>query len=391
KKMLVVENGQLIQILGSELKLFEIKTGRELSYQLEDVNLEDAKVDKESFDHFMIKEIHEDPETIRQVIAQDEDKLEKLVSAIKGAKRIYCIGSGTAGIAAAQIAYYLRNFAKVEATSLVGADCVDYFDFFDKNTLIISPSQSGETADVLEVLEIAKGKGAKIVSYVNMQGSSMSRMADFNFQAQAGPEICVMSTKVFVSQVAWGYLLAKAVAGQLLEAKVILNQTVKSLESYLQDEKILGQVKNLAKKLSTAKDIFLLAKAQNLQIAREGMVKLIEGSYRHAHAIPAGDLKHYAITIMEEGVPVIVLLSDDEVQADVLTAAAEVKARGATVIGLGPKNHNSFESYLPVFGNKEASAINMTVALQLLSYYLTLELGNDVDHPRNIAKSVTVK
>lgn len=279
----------------------------------------------------------------------------------------------------------------MHAVSLIGAEASDYYHLFTKDDVIIAPSQSGETADVLEALEHARSKKTKIASLVNMPGSMITRMSDYPFMSMAGPEICVMSTKIFVSQIAWGYLLAKTVQGNYSEGKRNLQSLVRVMSDYLHSKNVLTQIKSLADRLKQSKHIFLLGKAQNLQIVKEGMVKLVEGSYIHAHALPAGDLKHYAITLMEPGVSVIVVISNDEVKEDVLNAVNEVNARGASVIGISPANHERFTFHLQVSDLGETSAILTILPLQLLAYYLAVALGNNVDKPRNIAKSVTVK
>ncbi len=385
---LVVENGQMVTWNG-ELELFDIKSNKALPLKKEKINLESSKVDKEGYDHFMLKEIHESPYVISQVTNQDSN--EEFIKALKQAKNIYTIGSGTAGIAASQIAFYLRQIAKLNARSVIGADFYDYYDLLGEDDLIIAPSQSGETADVLEVLEIAKKKGVSIASYVNMPGSTMSRISDYKFQALAGPEICVMSTKVFTSQIAWGYMVAKIVSGKGASGRENLKNLVGQMEDYLNTEKNHKLIQDLAEKLAKSKDIFLLGKYQNFNIVLEGMVKIIEGSYIHAHGIPAGDLKHYAITLMEKGVPVIVALSEDIAKDDVINVINQVKARGATVIGISPIPYSGFDIHIPVPDIGETSAILNIIPLQLLAYYLAVELGHNVDKPRNIAKSVTVK
>ena len=163
-------------------------------------------------------------------------------------------------------------------------------------TSLIAPSQSGETADVLEVLELAHSRKASIASFVNMPGSMMTRLSDYKFMANAGPEICVMSTKIFVSQICWGYLVSKAVQGKLPEGKRQLRQLAVLAEKLLGDEKYIAAIKSHAERLAKAEHLYMLGSGQNMQIIKEGMVKIIEGSYVHAHAMPAGDLKHYAIT-----------------------------------------------------------------------------------------------
>ncbi len=390
-KVIVLDNGQMASFENGKLEVSDIKSNRKIPHLFEKINFQSSKVDKEGYDHFMLKEISESPYVIRQIINQPLGSYESFTKAIKKSRNIYTIGSGTAGIAASQMAFYLRVFGGVRAQSVIGADIYDYMNLLGKGDLMIAPSQSGETADVLEVLEAIMEKGVKIASYVNMPGSTMSRMSDYKFMALSGPEICVMSTKVFTSQIAWGYLISKIVAGQTNQALENLKILSDEIEEYLNTETNHKMLKDLAKELAKKKDIFLLGKYQNFNICKEGMVKIIEGSYIHAHGIPAGDLKHYAITLMEKGVPVIVVVSEDVAKADVLNAVNQVKARGAEVVGISPTNHEGFDYHIKVPDTKETSAIMNIIPLQLLAYYMAVELGNNVDKPRNIAKSVTVK
>ncbi len=392
-KVIAVDNGQMVYY-NKKLHLIDIKSNKTLPYSLEKINFKSSKVDKEGYDHFMLKEIHESPYVINQVASQpDQDPkiYRSFIQNILDAATVYTIGSGTAGIAASQIAFYLRTFGKIKVISLIGAEAYEYFDLFTKSDLVISPSQSGETADVLEILEIIKKRQVKIASYVNMPGSTMTRLSDYKFMAQAGPEICVMATKTFTSKLAWGYLISKMVSNKLNEAQKNLRLLSEEVEKYLNTATHHESLKKLAKRLSQSKDIFLLGKYQNLNIIKEGMIKIIEGSYIHAHGIPAGDLKHYAITLMEKGVPVIVVVSEDVAKDDVLNALNQIKARRAEVIGISSKPHPGFDYYIPVVDTGETQAIMNIIPLQLLAYYMAVELGNNVDKPRNIAKSVTVK
>lgn len=391
QKMIILDNGQMINVKKESITIFDIKTNKKIPVKSENINIEKNTVDKEGFPHFLLKEIHDSPYVLDQLVKQDPKILAAFAQAIKKAKNVYTIGSGTAGVAAAQIAFYLREFAKIKAVGLVGADARDYYDLFEKDDLVIAPSQSGETADVLEVLEELQKKGVKIATYVNMPGSAMTRMADFKFMANAGPEIAVLSTKVFISQIAWGYLVAKTVAGKYAEAVNTIRLLSQKITHYLADKKKSNTVKRLAEKLKNKHDIFLMGKYQNFQIMREGMIKIVEATYKHAHAIPSGDLKHYAITLMEKGVPVIVALSEDKVKWDVVNAINEVRLRGAEVIGISPKPHESFDIFLEVPDVKEMSSVLNIIPIWLLAYYLGIKLGHNVDKPRNIAKSVTVK
>ncbi|HWP61435.1 MAG TPA: SIS domain-containing protein, partial [Candidatus Paceibacterota bacterium] len=391
ERVLVLNNGEMTVCREKEFTVFNIATGKKVKSVWEENKLQDVSVDKGQHEHYMEKEIMEAPYVIRQVLAETDAKYKQLAAAIKKARQVYCIGSGTAGAAAAQTAYYLREFGGINAKELIGAEAQEYRALIGKGDLLLAPSQSGETADVLEVLEHAKARKAVIASHVNMPGSMMTRMSDFPFMANAGPEICVMSTKIFVSQIAWGYLVAKAVQGKLAEGKKNLLAAARAIEKMLADASYGREIDTLAEMLAQKEHIFLLGKGQNLQIIKEAMVKMIEGSYKHAHAIAAGDLKHYAITLMEPGVPVIVALSNDSVKASVLNAVHEVSARGAEVLGIAPENHSGFTQFLKVPDIKETSAIVNIIPMQLLAYKMAVALGNNVDKPRNIAKSVTVK
>lgn len=391
-KIITIENNQIIAIDPKEIKIFNLETLEEIGNNFEKINFKNPELDKNGYEHFLIKEIHEAPFAICQIAKNFEtEKYVEFADAIKKARQVYVIGSGTAGVSAAQTAFYLRSFGKIVAVSLVGADASEYFSLFDKRDLIIALSQSGETADVLEVLEIAKSKGVKIASFVNMPGSMITRMSDYKFMANAGPEISVMSTKIFVSQITWGYLLSKIIQGKTSEGLKNLDILSKQSEKYLNNQKNIIAIQKIVKKLVHAKDIFILGKSENFQIAKEGMVKMIEGTYKHAHAIPAGDLKHYAITLIEEGVFVFAIFSKDQINSGLINSINEVKSRGGQIIGISPENNKSFDFYLNVPDTGETSAIINILPLQLFAYYMAVALGNNVDKPRNIAKSVTVK
>lgn len=389
--VLVMSNGQMVTKKGTGVQVMDIAKGKKIAPKFERNAIVGSEVDKGAYEHYMLKEIHESPFVIRQLLKEKDVHIRALASAIKKAKNVYTIGSGTAGAAAAQIAFYLRVYGGIKATSLIGAEAADFYGLFSKDDLLIAPSQSGETADVLEVLEIAQKKGAKIASHVNMPGSMMTRMSDYQFMAEAGPEICVMSTKIFTSQIAWGYLVAKAVRGKLAEGRRNLKTLARTIEAYLKDAKMRERIQKLASVLARKDHLFLLGKGQNAQIIKEGMVKIIEGSYVHAHGIPAGDLKHYAITLMEEGTPVIAIVSNDELQNDMHNAIHEIQARGAHVVGLTSVSDGLYRDILPVPDTKETAAIMNVIPLQLLAYYMAKAKGNNIDKPRNIAKSVTVK
>ena len=390
-EIFVLENKQIVYITENVIKAHDMARNDDFEPRFEKLQLKNSVVDKSGYEHFMLKEIHETPHSIEAILHSNTEKYQSLTDLLKSAKNIYTIGSGSAGVAASQIAFYLRQNAKLNVISLIGAEALEYIPLFSKEDVIIAPSQSGETADVLEVLEVVKKKGTRIVSYVNMPGSMMTRMSSIGFLTEAGPEVCVMSTKVFTSQIAWGYYISKFVTGKKDEGEQELMKLIKTMNEYLNAEQNHHVLKELAQTLKDKHDIFLLGKYQNFAVMHEGMIKLIEGTYKHAHALPAGDLKHYAITLMEQGVPVIAVYADDITNSDIANAISQVKARGATVIGIGPIRHENLSYYLKVPNTGETQAIMNIIPLQLLAYYLAKELGNNIDKPRNIAKSVTVK
>lgn len=390
-RTIFLDNSEMVIKEAKSFTVLSIKNGSTVMKKTQNLMFTSQNVSKGKYSHFMRKEIYETPQAIHKIIETKNKIYAPFLTTLANSRQVYTIGSGTAGAAAAQIAYYLRVYSKINTISLIGAEARDYTNLFGKNDLLIAPSQSGETADVLEILEIAQNKGVKIASYVNMPQSMISRISDYPFMSQAGPEICVMSTKIFTSQIAWGYRIAKLAQKKSSEGLNNLKILAKQISSYLHNKKNHELLQKIAGILSQKKDIFILSKGQNLQIAKEAMIKIIEGSYIHAHGIPAGDLKHYAITLIEPGTPVIFIVSNDECKFDILSAIHEVKARGGFIIGVAPNHQSNFDEYIPVLDLKETSAIMNIIPLQLLAYYMAVAKGNDVDKPRNIAKSVTVK
>ena len=386
-----VDNNQLIHIKHQKITASNMLGERQLLKQ-ETLLQHENKTSKGKYKHFTLKEIYETPEVISQMITTNTRQLCQFANTLKRYQTIYTIGSGTAGIAAAQISYYLRTISGLRSIALVGAEATSFIPLITKNDVIIAPSQSGETADVLEVLETLKRfKKVDIATYVNMPGASMTRLADYSFLANAGPEKGVMSTKVFSSQIAWGYLLAHAVLKREKQAIRQLGKTAKLQKKLLENKKLHSQLNTYAKELSKADSLFILSKGQNLHIAQEAMIKIIEGSYRHAHAIPAGDLKHFAITILEPSVPVIFIVSEDDVKNDLINAINEVKARKATVFALSPEYNRNFDKWVQIPNSGDATALLNILPFQLMAYYMSTHLGYNPDKPRNIAKSVTVK
>jgi len=216
------------------------------------------------------------------------------------------------------------------------------------------------------------------------------RAADFSLLTKAGPEICVLSTKAYVSQMAMFVMISGALSGKISSAKKVLQNAKEDIERIL-SKKSLENIKKIAKKLAKTENIYALGRGMNYPNALESCLKIKEVSYIHAEGFAGGDLKHGPIALIEKDVPVLVFASDDESEAEIVSNAMEVKARGAEVIGINYRNNQVFEQYLPVAKNGFYTPIASIVYPQLMAYYIALEKKLDPDKPRNLAKSVTVK
>jgi glucosamine--fructose-6-phosphate aminotransferase (isomerizing) len=386
----LIENFQMIEYIEGKTTLRDIKTNEELPMQLIDIDQADVKVEKEGYEHFMLKEIVEQRYTINEATHYTEEELAPFIEVLRNARRIYTVGAGTAGFAAMQIAYLLRTHAGLDATELKAYEMESYRNLFTDKDILIAVSQSGETADTIEAIEYAKESGTKIASIVNMLGSSITRMSDYPFFSRSGPEICVASTKAFTAQVAWGLLLSLSYAGKFNEAKDAVTKLSSDLQEYFKDNNF-EDIKELAKILKNKEHFFILGKGQNYVISLEGALKIKEITYKHFEGFPAGELKHGVIALIEEGTPVFGIISEDGNKADMLSALAEVKSRGAYVIGVSNEQNELFDYHLHTLNGGYADPIAKVIPFQLLSYFLALELGNSPDKPRNLAKSVTVK
>ncbi|MBN2015655.1 glutamine--fructose-6-phosphate transaminase (isomerizing) [Candidatus Dojkabacteria bacterium] len=388
--VIFVDNLEMVVLDDEGVNIFRVSDGKRRKYKLQKLDHRDVSIDKAGFPHYMLKEIVEQKHTVREAVQYSIEELKGLMKSIKSAKNVYTVGSGTASFAAGQIAYFLRKYASIPAVELKAYEVDSYKQLFQKNDLIIAVSQSGETADTIEAIDAAKAREAKVASIVNMVGSSIPRMSDYPFFTRSGPEICVVSTKAFTSQVAWGLLLAFSVAGKHKFVKRSIEEFSKKLEKYF-NEDLFKNIRKLAKELLRKEHIFVLGREQNYYMSLEGALKLKETAYKHAEGFASGELKHGVIALIEKRTPVFVIVSEDDVKDDLLSAAAEVKARGAWVIGISSKNNELFDNFIPTVDAGIADPIAKVITFQLLAYYLAVELGNTPDKPRNLAKSVTVK
>lgn len=385
-----MNNFEMAESKDSSIKLFDVHSGKGIKVVTHKITEVSEKMNHDGFDHFMLKEIVEQKDTIKQAVNYTEKELEPIINQIKKSKTVYVVGAGTASFAAGMIAYYLRTHANINAQELRSYEMNSYTNIFTKKDLLIAVSQSGETADTIEAIDWAKKKGVKVASIVNMIGSTISRISDLQYYTRSGPEICVASTKAFTAQCAWGLLLSLTIAGKYKIAKKDIEVLSIELNSYFTDKRF-SEIKKIVKKLKNKEHFFVLGRGQNNYIALEGALKVKEITYKHFEGFSGGELKHGVIALIEKDTPVFVIVSDDENKANMISCSAEVKARGAKVIGIGKENNQLFDDFIFTPNGNHADAISNVIAFQLISYFFALELGNKPDKPRNLAKSVTVK
>jgi len=389
-KVIVLKNRQMVIFDGQNIKLTDLKTKKVIHKSPVELTFGQNKIDKEGFDHFMLKEIVEQKNAVLDATNYSLKELKPVMNLIRESNQIFTIGAGTASFAAGQVAYFLRKHAGINAIELEAYEVESYADVFNKKSVLLSFSQSGETADSLEAIAEAKKKGAKIVSLVNMMGSTMSRESDLEYYLRVGPEICVVSTKAFTGKVAWGYLLANSLAGNYIKTKGELRVVSKKLSRLLKPE-FFSQIEKMSKTLVKKDHIFILGRGQNYYIVKEGALKIKENSYKHAEAFSAGELKHGVIALIEKGIPVICIVSEDEEKNNMLNAMSEVKARGGYVIGVAKKDNKLFNKFIKIPDLESLDCLANVVPFQLMGYYMSKLQGFNPDKPRNLAKSVTVK
>ena len=366
--------------------------------------------EKGGYEHFMLKEIHEQPKAVRDTMSQRITADKKSISFdelawdadyLNSFNKIYIVACGTAYHAGLVGKYYIEKLARV----LVEVDVASEFRYrdpiVDEHTLLIVVSQSGETSDTLAALKESKRRGAKTLAITNVVGSSIAREADQVVYTWAGPEIAVASTKAYTTQLVLFFMLAlymaeikKSIAAErTAELVAQLHEIPAQVSEILSD---VDPIKTFAKQYGFNEDVFYIGRGLDYAVSLEGALKLKEISYIHAEAYAAGELKHGTLALIVEGVPVIALATQRNVYEKTLSNIKEVKARDAVVIGIAAEGDTELEKYVDHVMHVPATdefimPILSVIPLQLLAYYAAITRGCDVDKPRNLAKSVTVE
>ena len=382
--------------------------GDEIQKELTQISWDAESAEKAGFEHFMMKEIHEQPkaieDTIHSVVKDGKVDLSAIgltEAEIQDLSQISIVACGSAYHVGVAVQYVMEDLAKIPVRVELASEFRYRKPLLDPKSLVIIVSQSGETADSLAALRESKARGVKTLAIVNVVGSSIAREADAVFYTLAGPEIAVATTKAYSTQLIAGYVLALEfgrVRGELAqdayEALIQEMQTLpEKVKKLLEDKE---RIQWFAAKFSNAKDIFFLGRGTDYAVSLEGSLKMKEISYIHSEAYAAGELKYGTISLIENGTLVVCVLTQPELYEKMISNMVEVKSRGAYLMGLTTSGNYSIEDtadftvYIPKTDPHFAPSLAV-VPLQLMGYYVSLAKGLDVDKPRNLAKSVTVE
>lgn len=407
KEYFVVPEYHILTLKKDGIDIQDLK-GNKVTPQMLTVNWDITSAQKGGYPFFMLKEIYEQPDAIRNTIAPrinqelpdfTEDGIDDAI--FKDCKRISIVACGTAMHAGMVGKHLIEKKLRIP----VHVDCASEFRYkdpiIDEETLTIVLSQSGETIDTLEALKLAKNRGSKVLSIVNVKGSTIARESDYVLYTHAGPEIAVASTKAYTVQVAAMYLIAcriGLVKGLITEhdAKRFMTKLTNASNIVEETLKCADDIKRVADHIKFATDTFYIGRGMDYTMSLEAALKLKEISYVHAEAYAAGELKHGTIALISENVPVIALATQEDVYAKVISNIREVKARGAYVVLVSMDEEVNDPSIcdqhirLPKM-DSEFTSFATAVVLQLVAYYTSEAKGLDVDKPRNLAKSVTVE
>ncbi len=384
------EKGELV-ILDKNSITVKDEFNNTVEKEIETIDWSPEMAEKEGYDYFMIKEINEQSTAIKNTLTEKEN-IEEIIDNLGDISRICFVACGTSYHASLTGKYLLESLAGIPTDVILASEFKYSANTLKEDTLVIFISQSGETADSLKALDLAN-ETSKTLGIVNVAGSAITRRADYVIQTQAGPEIGVAATKTYLSQLTAIYLFAALIADdeKLLED---IHKVPEFIDELLEDEDIIRQ---MSKKYKFANDFFFIGRGYSYPIALEGALKLKEITYIHGEGYAAGELKHGPLALIDEGIPVVVILPPGENHRKTMSNLEEVKSRGADILAIGYKGDSALELKADdLFTiNDEVKDIIAPlvyiVPLQLLAYYVAVEKGLDPDKPKNLAKCVTVE
>ncbi len=406
RNVIYLDDGEFAELTPDSVQIFDI-TGRTIDKKITRISWNVQAAEKGGFEHFMLKEIMEQPGAVKATIAPrvrdgrivfDELTIDREI--LSGIRKIVITACGSAYYAGCAGRYALERLCRIPVETELASELRYSDPLIDAHTLLIVISQSGETADTIAAMKECKARGARTLAIVNVVGSSVAKLADDTVYTWAGPEIAVATTKGYTTQVTALYMLALYFADQLGLAGDAYAELLKALQQLprriQQAIDMNASIPALAKKYHKSKALFFIGRNTDYAVALEGALKMKEISYLHSEAYAAGELKHGTIALIEDHQPVIALCCNPHIMEKTLSNIVEVKARGAEVLALTFRNNHKILAeaddllFIPDM-DPLFSAVIEIVPLQLLAYYVAKENGCDIDKPKNLAKSVTVE
>ena len=387
-KAIFLDNKDIVVVQDENLELFNFE-GSPVKRPITQVAWELAAAEKGAYAHYTLKEIHEQSSTIGDALTNNAQILQRFCDILANAQNVYITGSGTSYHSALILKLMLGKYAKIRSETIMSSEFEYALGQVDDNSVVIAISQSGETADVLHSVKSAKQSGAKILSIVNIPTSSLARISDCSLTLNCGPEIGVAATKSFTGQLSVIYTIIGKLCSDSIGIPLNKTELVLAIRQILSTENDISRIVDVVQDIN---DIYLLGRSIHYPIALEGALKIKEIAYIHAEGIAAGELKHGPLALIDKNTVMIVINPRDATFNDTLSNAHEIKARGATVIGISDKGNEVYDHFIEIPRVSDILYPMLEVIpLQIIAYYLALKKNVDPDYPRNLAKSVTVR
>ena len=405
KEFYLLNDYEFVELENGKAKIYD-KDLNEIKKEITKIEWDSSSAEKDGYEHFMLKEIYEQPVSIRETIGArlnnskvEFDELKFTKEYLESLNKIYIVACGTAMHAGLATKKTFEELCQIPVEVDIASEFRYRDPIIDEKTLVIFISQSGETADTIAALKLAKSKGSKTIALSNVIGSSITREADYYLYTHAGPEIAVASTKAYTSQITLLIILAMYFAEILGRTKTEeiedLKKALLEIPSKVTESlKTSDEIEKFAKQVYQEKDMFFLGRGVDYAVSLEGSLKLKEISYIHSEAYASGELKHGPIALIDNGTTVIGIVTEPALVEKSISNLQEVITRGAKVLLITNEDmeNKGFESIVKIpKTNRLISPILSVIPLQLLSYYISKDKGLDVDKPRNLAKSVTVE
>jgi glucosamine--fructose-6-phosphate aminotransferase (isomerizing) len=402
RQMIFLSDGDMVALTANGYKIVRIEDGTTAERAVKTVDMTVEMAEKQGHPHFMLKEIFEQPETIRNALRLQIEYVDLVAELLDRGRSVFLVGAGTSYNACVAGSYLFSALARLPTFPVIASEFVpNYGSTIGVDSVILAVSQSGETADVLKALEFARMRACTILGVTNTVGSTLTRISRAYVLQNAGPEIGVGATKTFTSQITvlaqialrLARLRGKMAQYEMDEFKSVMASTPRIVEEVLLEAG--HQAKQLAERLAGSRVVLFLGRGISTSTALEGRLKLMELSYIPCMTYPAGESKHGPISVIEKGVPTIFIVPPDEQRKLNLSSISEMKSRGAYVVVLGDRSDEELRQLADFYiglprTHPLLTPITYVIPLQLLAYYTALARGLDPDRPRNLAKSVTV-